>query len=306
MKNKTIQKEVKSPVVVPVTHSLILEQFFNYKKTYVKDTVLKNYKTAVDQFFNFVKKDVRLVELKDINDFYHELLKTRKQSTAITHLSAIKTFYMYVVEMGHSQLPYRLIKFPRTEEQLRPYVTEEEFLMIDLFLSEQSKIYRNIKMRLVIRMLWETGCRISEILNLKMSDLNFDTFTDAIILRRKVKRKEIIVWSDDTRDVLLEYLTLRDTKEKIKESIFLFPNKNNEVTRGVEAVRWLKKLTRALEIEKNITPHSFRHGRAHFIISKKGTQSDVKVMLGHGSIESSDRYMLLDVDEQRKIKGRLI
>lgn len=296
MKSKTIQKEIKSPVVVPVTHDLILKQFFNYKKTYITDKTIKNYKRSIEVFFKVVKKDIQLTNLEDISIFV-EYLKNEKYSVATisNYLSAVKTLCKYTKEMGYNNIPYNLIKSQRYEETKKSVLGEMDFDMIDCYLDKNS--FSFIQKRLLFKILWETGARLSEVTNLKFEDLN-DDLSGAYIVRQKVKVRNIIIWSDDTKEILQKYLGLIFEKNINSEYLFNFSNRT--------AQRWLKNITELLELDENITPHSFRHGKAHQILKMNGNQHDIKAVLGHSSITASDHYTRLNILEQKRIKGKFL
>jgi integrase/recombinase XerC len=104
--------------------------------------------------------------------------------------------------------------------------------------------------------------------------------------------------------LLKKYVAIRLSLCDNPKNDALFPSRvdaNKKITaRTIQ--RWVKDFITILDLDANITCHSFRHGKAHKILSQSGRQEDVKAILGHNSIISSDRYTRLNVDEQRRLQ----
>lgn len=206
--------------------------------------------------------------------------------------------------MGYTSLPYLLIKRPRYEEAQKDYISEFEFDMIDGWLDQNN--YKSITQRLIFRLLWDTGARINEIMSLDPGNINLQG-KFAIIKRQKSMQKNVLMWSNETHELLIKYLGIRACMDYRTDALFVSPK--YFATQGVitrltsrSVQRWIRQICKDIGIEKKLTPHSFRHGKAHKILKATGRQEDVKAILGHKSITASDKYLRLDVGEQRNLQ----
>lgn len=292
----------------------VLKEYLEYKSTYTSKRTQEIYNSNLQKFFTYTQThalgeytDILAYSMQNIYMFTRHLQEhlLLKGSTVANYLVSIKSFFKYTREMGYTDLPYKLIKAPRYDEYIPEFVTEFEFDMIDEYLSEG---YHELTMkRLIFRLLWETGARINEILSLTLDQVDHRT-NSAIITRGKSKHGNILKWSDETNEILIQYLGVRLDRCPEHESLFLTPEKRVCVrgfamqltSRTVQ--RWCKELCHDLGIEKNISPHAFRHGKAHFIMNKTGRQEHVKGILGHKSIKSSDRYTRMNLLEQTRMQ----
>jgi site-specific recombinase XerD len=206
--------------------------------------------------------------------------------------------------MGDSELPHTLIRPPRYEESTPEFVSEEDFYMIDEWLDESN--YKFITKRLIFRLLWETGARINEILDLNLDDIDVQK-QSALIKRQKNMQKNIIMWGSETQELLVKYLGMRLCQDYKTDSLFISPKNctaSGLITRltARSVQRWIKSICDDIGIEKKLTPHSFRHGKAHKIMNISGRQEDIKQILGHKSLFSSDKYTRLNILEQSRLQ----
>lgn len=306
MKTKTLKKRgaVKSPLIISKSDLKIVDEFLNHKKSYVANQTYMNYKIYMRYFLNYFNKKISDITFDDISNYIQYLRTIKKESTVWYNVSILKNFFKFTKEMGYTTLPYGLIQHSRKEEVVKPHIKESEYFEIDKYLKEK-KDFISFKKRLIFKMLWETGCRLTEITHLTFQQLDLKNYDNALITRRKRKQKEIIIWSQETKRLLLKYLKLK--KEEEGESDFVFKSFTLEKPiNSVSVDRWFKEIIQKLEFDNRLTPHSLRHGRAHLILKKTGRQIDVKVALGHSAITSSDRYLALDLNEQRRVKSNLI
>jgi site-specific recombinase XerD len=137
----------------------------------------------------------------------------------------------------------------------------------------------------MIRLLWDTGVRVSELCDMDITNID-ENKTSAVISTKKTGKKRIIVWSNETHDLLLKYMPIRLELHRINKSTALFIG--TEHGKG-----WSVRLTpRSVQrrvmyyvnragIKEKITPHSFRHGWAHKRRDQNAPLSFIQRGLGH-------------------------
>ncbi len=288
----------------------ILREFLEYKAIYTSSRTQEIYHSNLQKFFKYHKyKPIEKYTMNDIFLFVNHL-KVHigcKGSTIANYIASIKSFFKYTKEMGYSHIPYALIKAPRYTENTPVALSEFEFDMIDEWLNEND--FATLTKRVVFRLLWNTGARVSEVMNLNLSDIDTKNRC-AIIKRQKNMQQNILMWDEETNEILIRYLGIRLCMDYKTDAVFLSPRNHTAdgliIRLNVRSVqRWIKQICTEIGIEKNITPHSFRHGKAHKIL-KKGKQEDVKAILGHKSIVSSDKYLRLNLDEQKELQMKYL
>lgn len=288
-----------------------LLEYLQYKSIYASKRTQEIYHSNLQKFFTYTdKEDITTIVMHDIYLFTKYLREEKmcKGATIANYVASLKSFFKYTKEMGYTELPYTLIKAPRFEEPTPEFVSEFEFDMIDKWLDENN--YEAITKRLIFRLLWDTGARVNEVLGLNLGDMNIPG-KFALIKRQKNMQKNVIMWSDETHELLVKYLGIRACMDYRIDALFISPRNctgNGLIMRlnARSVQRWIKQICNQIDIEKNITPHSFRHGKAHKIMQKTGRQEDVKSILGHKSLFSSDKYTRLSIGEQSRLQKKYL
>ena len=155
--------------------------------------------------------------------------------------------------------------------------------------------YDDLKKKLVLNLLWDTGMRISELCDIELSHIskeNNDGLRTAKVRSRKSMRYNLVVWGKDTNELLIKFLGVRLCQDVPTDSLLINIKTGKPYTaRSVQ--RWVKELADQAMLEKDITPHSFRHGKANYILDEGGSVRDVSAILRHVKPESSFHYMQL-------------
>ena len=114
-----------------------------------------------------------------------------------------------------------------------------------------------------------------------------------------------VVWGKETNELLNNYLGIRLAIETQSDYLLIKPKTKKPFTaRSIQ--RWMKTLCQEAMIDKNYTPHSFRHGKANNILEQGGNMRDVSVILRHVKPESSFAYTHLCVDRHQKLAGKFM
>ena len=152
--------------------------------------------------------------------------------------------------------------------------------------------------KLLIRLLWETGVRVSELCDLDITDIDPQNAM-TVIRTKKTDRKRQIFWSEETHRLLLEYLKERRVKNH-SPALFIgthFSYTTKRFTcRAVQ--RSVKYFADRAGLEKKISPHSFRHGKAHNILAKGGSVKHIQAILGHSEKNPAASFTYLQFDNK--------
>ena len=259
---------------------------------------IKSYENDLNKFLNFLqieknkyKPDEVTTDL--IKEFIYDISKKLKSSSQSRIISGIKNFYDYLIfENIISNNPVDNIELPKIEKKLPNILSIEE---IDRILNninkEKPESERNIA---IIETLYGCGLRVSELINLKISNLFFSE--DFIIVTGKGNKQRLVPISEVNKKSINCYILNSRGKLKIKEECkdTLFLNRRGSKLSREMIFTIIKKLVLKSKINKKISPHSFRHSFATHLLENGADLKSIQQLLGHQSITTTEIYMHLD------------
>jgi len=268
-----------------------IEEFLNYlknEKNYSNLTVI-NYSKDLYEFYSFIDEaDLRSVTKNNIREYLIVLFDNKnKASTVSRKISSLKSFYKYMKMKNYISFnPTVSIKYPKKDKLLPNYVPYNELESI-LEVSESGDFgERN---SLIIELMYSTGVRVSELVGIKMSDIDFDSKRIRILGKGSYER---FVFYGEVADVKLnKYINnLRCKLLDGKSNDFLFLNKNgdNITTRGIAKI--IDNIIRETSIKSKVSPHTLRHTFATHLLDNGCDLRSVQEMLGHKNINSTMVY----------------
>ena len=278
-----------------------LQIYLNWKDSHT-NVAYTRYKVRLEQFLQFISPKSCLEDISgdDVVDFHKSMETTYSKSTIAYSARILKNFFWFWHGRGETNLNPKEIIPIRFVSADKDIVTKEDFDDMDDLL-EDDNLY-DLQKKLVLNLLWDTGMRISELLDIKLTDISSQKnngLRTAKIRSRKTMRYNLVVWGHKTNDLLNRYLGIRLCMTHSSQDLLLNRKTGKTFTpRSVQ--RWIKDLSEMASIDKNITPHSFRHGKANYILEQGGNVRDVSAVLRHIRPESSFHY--LQLSEERYIE----
>lgn len=240
---------------------------------------------------------------------YQKWIKVHYSSYSLEYATVIiKNFFKFYKDQDYPCLPPSLIKRKKGHAKSHRAIKEEEFEKMVSVIPEDD--FWGLRDLLIIRMLWDTGVRVSELTDLNVSQIDVSNMS-AVISTKKTANMRIIVWSKETHEILIKYLTKRSELSESNNALALLVGKiNNTIvnprltTRSVE--RLIKFYSNKAGIIERVTPHSFRHGWAHKRRDLNAPLSFIQRGLGHLNPISTFIYeQYSDVDFERNAKAYL-
>ena len=214
-------------------------------------------------------------------------------------LSGIKTFYKYLLlEDLIDVAPTDLIEAPRLAKKIPDVLNIEEIdkLLAIIDLSKPN----GLRDRAILEVLYACGLRVSELINLKRSNLYFHEGYITVI--GKGDKERIIPIGDDAKKHLGFYLD--EVRKRIKTmpefDNFVFLNNRGKPLSRIWIFLIIKEAAKNAEIEKNVSPHTFRHSFATHLIEGGADLKVIQDLLGHESITTTEVYTHLDTDYLRE------
>lgn len=271
----------------------------------LSENSIKSYVYDINKFCNFLKINNIKSNPTDINiDLIKEFLyinsgkiKSRSQSRQI---SSLKSFFSYLVfENIIKMSPIDIIDSPKVGRKLPETLTNNEVNLILESIKLKSKNgYRN---RAIIETLYGSGLRVSELINLKISNIYFDE--DLIMIIGKGNKQRFVPMSYYSKKYIKKYIYNVRSKKVIKKNFndYLFINKNGKNLSRVAIFNIVKDLMNFLNFKKNISPHTFRHSFATHILENGADLRSIQQMMGHENITTTEIYTHVDTKHLSKV-----
>ena len=283
-----------------------LQSFLDYltiEKNDSNHTIL-NYELDIKEFLDYClnnKLNYINVTYKQVRGYISYLYEEKKdkQTTISRKISALRSFYRFLSNNGHENYAFDLLKLPKKGKRLPKYFEynelEELFEVADLSNSKELG-ERNI---LILEMLYATGIRVSELVSIKVNDINHSTKTIKIL--GKGNKERIVYYNKVTERRLNLYLNSGRCKLNKNNSEYLFLNENGGVltTRGVEYI--LNKIIEKTSLTKHITPHMLRHSFATHLLNEGCDLLSVQELLGHESLSATNVYTHITNDRIKDV-----
>ncbi len=264
----------------------IINTFNNYilTKNYSKNTRI-SYINDLYYFYIFVHKDLIKVKEDDIRDYLEYLNLNKEKPTSVRRkISTLKTFYKFLYLNNYiAKKDYPLVKivYPKQDKRLPKFVYYNDLLEI---LNESLKDSDGIRDRLIIEMLYATGVRVSELVNIKYNDIDFNN--RRIRVCGKGNKERIVYYGEYAEEILKKYI---DTHKKNNENYLFTNSKGGNLTdRGVRYI--IDKIMNKLSIKVHVTPHVIRHTFATDMLNNGCDIRIVQELLGHSSLKTTEIY----------------
>ncbi len=247
---------------------------------YSKHTI-KAYRLTVERALAFCGKHFKKVNTQDLKKFLLFLQREKNCSlrTIHRHINALRTFYR-LFEMDIADK----IQLPKVDKALPTFLNygEIEQLLDSIF---------NTRDLLVVRLLYATGLRVSELVSLNKDSIEQNTIR---VRSGKGKKDRVVFVDDGTVELMEQYV-----KERGDENPALFVNKRGErlSDRYVEIL--VKRHAKRAGIKKKVTPHTLRHTFATHLLQNKANIMVIKDLLGHASLSTTQIYTHV-TDEYKK------
>jgi integrase/recombinase XerD len=240
------------------------------------------------------KKTIQEISYTDLKEFVAVLydlgLSARSQARII---SGIKHFYGFLLlENEITDDPSELLELPKIGLKLPVFLTIEE---IDALLSaidlSKKEGHRN---RAILETLYSCGLRVSELVNLRFSDLFFEEGFIRVIGKGNKERLVPVSPSVEKEiGIYVDYYRKQQAVQPGNETIVFLNRRGAKLTR-VMIFTIIKDLSEAIGLTKNISPHTFRHSFATHLIEGGANLRAIQEMLGHESITTTEIYTHLD------------
>lgn len=262
-------------------------EYLKFNKNY-SDNTISSYEEDIMEYLEYLNREcLSLYEVKysDIRFLleYYDSLKLKNTSIR-RKISSLKGFYKYLCRNGKiDDNPFSYVTLPKKEKKLPQYLNYNE--MIQIFDVIDTSTILGLRDRLIMELLYATGIRVSELVNIKISDI--DISNRSINVTGKGDKERIVFFNEICKKIIKEYI---NKSKEIRKTDYLIINNHgkNITTRGIRLI--LNKVIKETSIIKNVHPHILRHTFATHLLNNGCDLLTVQELLGHSSISTTGIY----------------
>ncbi len=270
------------------------KNFLKFEKNLTENTIqsyVLDIKKLIDFIeYNYKNKKVDDFTNNDIKQFIYtqsKIIGTRSQSRLI---SSIKKFFHFLeIEKLIEENPTDELEYPKIGLKIPETLTTTEIdSLINFFKNSKNNSLRNST---ITEVLYSCGVRVSELINIKISDIFFEDFL--IKVNGKGNKERFVPMSKLSKIMIKDYISSERFNVIPKKGYqdFLFLNNRGQKLSRVMIFTILNIAKKRLGFEKNISPHLLRHSFATHLIENGADISSIQKMLGHSNITTTERYL---------------
>jgi integrase/recombinase XerD len=244
---------------------------------------VRNYGFFVDKFLTHSGKQPAEVTQDDAKLYLASLFDEKSKNTIMLAAAALKFYFVEILKKDFSA-----VKMPKKEKHLPAVLTKDE--MRALLANADTE-----KSRLMISLLYSTGLRVSEVVNLKKNDIDFGERT-GWVRKGKGSKDRLFSISDQLTKDLQEYL-------KEREYAYVFSKDKPLTTRNIQKI--IKQTSQRAGVQKKVTPHTLRHSFATHLLEQGTDIRVIQAMLGHSNLNTTQVYTHVSSDQIKKVANPL-
>jgi integrase/recombinase XerD len=270
------------------------KEFLLLERNYSEHTV-QAYLRDVEKFLGqFPDRNAEKLQKEDVRDFLKELNEMGVSiATQARTLSSLRSFYRYLLQEERIDSdPTSMIEMPRSERKIPDILSPEEIERILDAIDRSDPLGK--RNSAIIEMLYGCGLRVSELIQLRISDLHFD---EAYVrVRGKGKKERLVPMGKKTIEAVREYLEKdrNGMRADPRHEDVLFLNRRGKALTRVTIFNIVRKTALDAGIGKRISPHTYRHSFATHLVEGGADLMAVREMLGHASVTTTEIYSHLD------------
>ena len=272
-------------------------RYLEIEKNYSAHTIL-NYKLDLKDFKKFCGE----IEFEKIDYLflrkYLAVLKEKSLGNRSVgrHLSTLRSFFRFLTRENYLKTnPILMLSSPKLEKHLPSFMTEAEVAkLIESAFAKDDKDERGLRDRAILETFYSSGLRISELVGLDLSDVDF--ISGIVKIMGKGKKERIVPIGDAALTTIRKYLEKRKKKSEV---IFLNKNYKRITTRGVRDI--VGKYLKSSGSRPGISPHSLRHSFATHLLNRGADLRTVQELLGHANLSTTQIYTHLTTEKLKSV-----
>ena len=282
-----------------------IDKFIEYlevQKNYSELTRI-NYEKDLIEYSEFLKNSNYNYDNMDYKKCMNYLIyldnKKYKKTSISRKLSSLRSFYKFLVLNNYaSNNPFMLISSPKKEKRIPKFINYNG--IDEIFNIPDIKTMSGQREKVILEVLYGSGVRVSELVNIKLKDIDFSNKT--ILIYGKGSKERMVAFGEPALDAMKLFIS--DGRREYLEdndSEYLLVGKNvtHLTTRRIEQI--IDDLIKKTSLKMNITPHMFRHTFATHLLDNGSDLLAVQELLGHESLSSTEIYTHVSNEHLREV-----
>lgn len=275
--------------------------FLKYEKNYSENTII-GYSNHLQLFVSFLNdnniENVHNVDYNLIRKYINYLYDKNYNSKSIcNHISSLRSFFKFLKnEEIISTNPMILIENPKLEKKLPKFLYYEDMEKVLNIPDLSSDI--GIRDALILELLYVTGIRVSELINIKLNDVDYSN--NKIKITGKGNKQRMVIYGNRCSDLLNKYLDIRNKFMKDNNDYLILGIKgkriNDRVVRNI-----INNISIKAGINLKISPHTFRHTFATHMLNEGADLRSVQELLGHENLSTTTIYTHVTNERLRSV-----
>lgn len=265
----------------------VLQSFIDDNSARFSPETIRSYKMSLTQFFSFCEKNYDEIKATDVRSWLAYMEEQgKKPNTIHLKLSALKSFYLYCMEENKiKKNPTLTVHTPKKDDSLPYYLSKRQMALLLELTKEDPRD------RAIVEALYTTGLRVSELLDIKLEDIKWDT-RQIWIRKGKGNKERFVLFTHDCAERLNAYLSQRKYNNE-----YLFSNNRGGHLSRVYLETKFRGFSEKLGFK--VMPHTMRHTFAAHLAEKDMAQSYIQELLGHVNINSTRIYTRLSENARK-------
>lgn len=297
-----------------------IDQFLEHLKyeKNMSDHTLRNYRIDLGQFYDYLAPmdqsgarrpiNIRQIDNLTIREFMAMLYQQRKKKTSIARkLATLRSFFKFLCrEQVLDMNPAQLVSSPRLEKKLPRHLSIDTVIQFIETPDTQTSLGK--RDRAILEMLYATGMRVSELVKLNITDVDFTHLS--VRIKGKRSKERIVPFGQKAKEALESYMTVRGeflarAPEDAREPLALFLNYlgTRITTRSVG--RLITKYAKiCAAVDQRVSPHSFRHSFATHLLDAGADLRVIQELLGHARLSTTQQYTHVSMEKLIEVYDR--
>lgn len=265
------------------------EDFINYliiDKKYSKATT-DSYKKELEKFYTVIKKKINDITKDDLKEYIKYLNKEKLNEKSISHnISVLRSYFKFlIIENRIKENPSLFIEMPKIPRTLPSVLSIEE---VDKLLDITVNDKYSARNKAMLELLYSTGLRVSELINLKLTDISFD---EALVKTLgKGSKERVIPIGDIAIHFTKQYIDEYRPKLIKKQTEYLFLSSRGTKLSRQAFFKIIKQIASEKNIKKELSPHTLRHSFATHMLNGGADLRSIQELLGHSNISTTQIY----------------
>ncbi len=275
-------------------------KYLKIEKNYSNFTII-NYGKDLKIFLQFLKENnienYDKIEYKTIRKFLEYLYDEKyEKKTIARHISSLRSLFKYLLKENKiKNNPMILISNPKLDKKLPKYLYYDQIEQILSIPDKNTPL--GMRDLTLLELLYSTGVRVSELINIKIEDINFDD--KSIRILGKGNKERIVLYSKVLKEYLNDYLKIRSTFNPNHNYLFINKFGNKLTDRGVRVI--IDNILKKGMVSFHISPHMIRHTFATHLLDNGADLKCVQELLGHKNLSSTQVYTHVSDEHLRKV-----